>query len=128
MEKDFKSWIGLKEKLDNRPTEVLFREGEIWWTAIGCNVGEESNGKSNRFSRPVIVFRKLTRHSFYGIPMTSKIKNGSWYVPFKQGARENRAMLNQMRIFDSRRLIGKIGTLDDEDWKRLKLAFREFFT
>jgi hypothetical protein len=128
MEKDFKSWMGLKEKLDNLPTEVLFNEGEIWWAAIGCNVGEESNGKGNRFSRPVIVFRKLTRHSFYGIPLTSKLKEGSWYVPFKQEGKENRAVLSQMRIFDSRRIFTKLGTMDGEDWERLKQKFKEFFT
>ncbi len=128
MEKDFKSWIGLKEKLDNISAKVLFKEGEIWWVAIGCNVGQESNGKSNRFSRPVIIFKKLTQHSFYGIPLTSKVKEGSWYVPFKQEDKEHRAMLNQIRIFDSRRLFTKIGTMDEADWKILKQSFLQFFT
>ena len=48
---------GVKEKLNGLPTEVLFKEREIWWIAVGRNVGEESNGKGNRFSRPVIVFK-----------------------------------------------------------------------
>ncbi|MEK7617672.1 MAG: type II toxin-antitoxin system PemK/MazF family toxin [Patescibacteria group bacterium] len=127
MQKDFQIWMELKEKLNGLPTEVLFKEREIWWIAVGRNVGEESNGKGNRFSRPVIVFKKLTHHSFYGIPLTTKIKNGSWYVPFKQEGKENRAMLNQIRVFDSRRLFTKLGTLDTTEWQFLKQKFHDFF-
>ena len=128
MEKDFKNWIGLKEKLDKIPTQVLFKEREIWWCALGCNVGAESNGKGNRFSRPVVIFKKLTHYSFYGIPLTTKLKEGSWYVTFKQEGLENRAILSQMRIFDSKRLFTRLGTLDTNDWRFLQQKFREFFT
>ncbi len=128
MQKDFQNWIKLKEKLDGVSSKVLFKEREIWWCALGCNVGTESNGKGNRFSRPVIVFKKLTQTSFYGIPLTTKLKAGSWYVPFKQNGIENRAMLNQIRIFDNKRLFTKLGTLDTNDWRNLKQKFQEFFT
>ena len=60
MLKRFLEWIGLKEKLhtaDNKPP--LFKEGEIWWSAIGENVGIEVNGKGKPFSRPVYIYKKL---------------------------------------------------------------------
>lgn len=46
-------------------------EGEVWWVAIGENVGVEINGKSRYFSRPVIVFRKLSHLGFMGIPLST---------------------------------------------------------
>jgi mRNA interferase MazF len=56
----FFEWIGLKEKLhrsDHKPPFVS--ERDLWWTSLGENVGSEVNGKSGRFSRPVLIMRKL---------------------------------------------------------------------
>lgn len=127
MQKDFEIWHELKSKLDSIKTRVLFNEGEIWWCAVGKNVGVEVNGKSQIFARPVIIFKKLNQYSFYGVPMTTADKTGSWYVPFIHHGRENKVMLNQIRAYDYRRLYNKFGTLDDKDWDRLKQAFHEFF-
>ncbi len=127
MEKDFKSWIRLKEKLDNIATQVLFKEREIWWCALGCNVGQEANGKNEQFIRPILVFKKLTLNSFVGLPLTTKVKEGSWYVPISQRGRASRVMINQIRIFDSKRLYNKIGALDFNDWTKVKQRFKDFY-
>src|SRR3989344_3685061 len=127
MQKDFEVWHELKSKLDSIKTGVLFNEGEIWWCAVGKNMGVEVNGKSQIFARPIIIFKKLNQSSFYGIPMTTSDKTGSWYIPFMHQGKENKVMLNQIRAYDYRRLYNKLGTLDDNDWNRLKQAFHEFF-
>ena len=48
-EKDFDEWIEQKEYLRilNRIREVHGRE--VWWCAVGENVGVEINGKSKVF-------------------------------------------------------------------------------
>ena len=54
----FFEWIGLKEKLhrsDHKPPFVS--ERDVWWASLGENIGSEVNGKSDRFSRPVLVLR-----------------------------------------------------------------------
>jgi len=127
MEKGFKIWHELKSKLDDVSTGVLFNEREIWWCAVGRNIGVEVNGKSQIFARPIIIFKKLNQYSFYGIPMTTAGGSGDWYLPFKQNGKENKAMLHQIRAYDCRRLYNKFGTLDDADWDRLKIAFHKFF-
>ena len=43
--KRFPEWILLKEKLRSVNRVLVIREGEIWWVAIGENVGVEINGK-----------------------------------------------------------------------------------
>ncbi len=122
--KRFLEWIGLKEKLHgltHRPPFVSVRD--IWWAGLGENVGSEINGKSGRFSRPVIVYKKLS-HSFYlVIPTTSVQKSGSWYVPFTFREKKMNACLHQIRVIDHRRLFDKIGQLSPEDMTLVKQGF-----
>ena len=80
--KRFNEWIRLKRKIHYRGRETDFSEGEVWWCGCGENVGVEINGKNRYFSRPVLIFRKLDKKSFMGIPLTSRSKRGTWYVPF----------------------------------------------
>ena len=79
--KRFLEWMQLKEKLHGGIAKPpLFKDGEVWWCSIGENVGSEINGKSRLFSRPVLVFKKLSSGTFLGIPTSSQNRKGSWYV------------------------------------------------
>lgn len=84
MIKKFIKWIGLKEKLHSSdPRPPLVNERDLWWISIGENVGSEINGKSDLFSRPGIILKKLS-HGFYLIvPTTTQKREGSWYVEIK---------------------------------------------
>ncbi len=112
MIKRFLEWIGLKEKLNKQNHEPpLFKENEVWWCYIGENVGNEINGKSEKFTRPIFIFKKYDRYTFFGLPLTSKKKVGSWYVPISFLNTSQTVVLSQSRIFDYRRLDKKIGEL-----------------
>ncbi len=56
--KCFGDWIDLKSKLHYMGVSHEFREGDVWWCAVGENVGIEINGKNQEFSRPVLVLKK----------------------------------------------------------------------
>ncbi|HEY4476589.1 MAG TPA: type II toxin-antitoxin system PemK/MazF family toxin [Candidatus Paceibacterota bacterium] len=122
--KKFLEWFGLKEKLHNQKHyPPLVSQGDIWWASVGENVGSEINGKNNLFSRPVIIFKKLAHGFYFVIPTTTKIKTGTWYVKIRQQEKEMMACLHQARAIDFRRLSSKLGTLDDEDFLRVKDGF-----
>ena len=38
---------------------VYFREKEVWWAALGKNVGFEVDGKHELFERPVLIVKKI---------------------------------------------------------------------
>jgi hypothetical protein len=95
--------------------------------SIGENIGVEVNGKSKLFSRPVIIFKKLSHGLYFVIPTTTKPHQGTWYVPYRQSNRPATACLHQARSIDYRRLSTKLGTLDDIDLERIKLAFFELY-
>ena len=98
MEKNFNEWSALKSKLDTKNHNINFKERDIWWCSIGLNIGHEENGKSQFFSRPVLVVRKFNKNLFFGIPLTTKIKENKFYhkISFKDG--EQCAMLSQLKI------------------------------
>lgn len=128
MVKRFIEWIALKEKLDNLLTgPPLVKERELWWASVGENVGSEINGKSRLFSRPILVFKKLTRGLFLAIPTTTQPREGSWYVKVTQADKEMFVCLHQLRIIDYRRLSSRLGQLDGDDFNRVKVAFWKLY-
>ena len=126
--KRFLEWIGIKQQIDAHEHQApLITEGDLWWCAIGENVGVEVNGKSKDFTRPVIVLKKFGRLGFFGIPTTTQNRSGSWFVTFMHKGISETAMLNQARAFSYKRLHRKIGTLDEADFKKVKEAYVSLF-
>jgi len=127
MEKDFSSWIKIKTMLhQNNYKPPYFKEREIWWCSVGENIGSEMNGKNIFFRRPILIVKKLDHYSFLGIPLTGKIKEGTWYVKITHGENINTAVVSQVRNFDYRRLDKKMATLDEGDFDRVVAALVSF--
>ena len=126
--KRFLEWIGIKQKLDMKDYQPPFiTEGDLWWCAVGENVGIEINGKSADFTRPVIVLKKFGRLGFLGIPTTTQSRTGSWYVSFIHKGTSETAVLSQGRAFSYKRLHSKMGTLDQTDLRKVKEAYARLF-
>lgn len=126
--KRFLEWIKLKEKLhNNKHKPPLFKEGEIWWCSLGENIGSEINGKSGLFSRPVLIFKKLSKSTFMGIPTSSQDRKGSWYVQITLGSNKSVVILSQARLLDYKRLSSKIGELDSVEMSKVGEKFRSLY-
>lgn len=122
--KRFDIWNTLKKKVDALGyTPPFVSERDIWWVNVGENVGSEINGKSQLFSRPVIVFKKLSHGFYFVIPTTTKVKEGSWFVPFTHNKRDMVACLHQARAIDHRRLSNNLGQLDRADFSNVVRGF-----
>ena len=129
MIKRFLEWIGLKEKIHSKnSTPLFFNENEIWWCAIGENIGIEINGKGKLFSRPVFVYKKLSKNGFLGIPLSTQNKKGSWYIEISFKNKNQTLNLSQIRIFSSSRMYEKIGSLDDNDVEKVKNGFLRLYS
>ena len=126
--KRFAEWMGLKEKLHANPHGIShFAEGEIWWASIGENIGSEINGKSGKFSRPVLIFKKLSKTTFLAIPTTSQNRIGNWYIPVQYNEYSVCVILSQVRVLDSRRLREPIGRLNTHDLKKVKEGLKQLY-
>ena len=106
----FDDWNGLKQELHfDEKRYPQYRELEIWWIALGQNIGTEVYGKGDDHLRPVLILKKFGRN-FLGIPLTSKKKeydNPHFFHLNNAGGKESWAMLTQIRFFDADRLFQK---------------------
>lgn len=127
MIKDFSAWFLLKGKLNNRKSNLFFKEREIWWCHIGTNVGDEEDGKTSRFSRPVIIIKKFNNNLFCALPMTTKNKENRYYHQIDFQGRAVSIMLSQIRVLDKKRLTQRLGTLNDNDFITLREKLRKLF-
>ena len=75
----------------------------------------------------MIILKKLAHGFYFVVPTSTKVKLGTWYVPFMHKGEESVACLHQARAIDYRRLWSKLGTLDDEDFVRVKQGFHTLY-
>ncbi len=127
MTKDFDGWNALKKRLNadgNFPPH--WKEREIWWGCIGVNIGHEQDGKNAEYNRPVLVVKKFNRRLFWGVPLTTQVKDNSHYHRFAFKGREQCAMLTQMRLFDASRITTKMGRMEEKEFRNIKLRLLSY--
>jgi len=121
--KDFSVWHKVKTKIDNFDKRLFFQIREVWWCSMGFNVGFEQDGKGEKYSRPVVVFKKFNNEVFLALPLSTKGKSTKFYFPIDLGDGLDRyAILSQIRLIDAKRLIDKIGVVSEKDFAELKKA------
>lgn len=65
---------------------------------------------------------------FFGIPLSSQIKDGMFYYYFEFKKKvifsEKIALLSQMIFYSTNRLLNKIGTMNKDDFENMKEKFK----
>ncbi|HEY5442019.1 MAG TPA: type II toxin-antitoxin system PemK/MazF family toxin [Candidatus Saccharimonadales bacterium] len=120
--KDYTTWHTRKTLINSSSSQVYFYEREVWWVAIGQNVGDEEDGKGHSFARPVLILRKFNRSLFYGLPLSTAQKRGKYYYGLTIRGKRNVALLSHMRDYDSKRLIDRLAVISETEYVRIQLA------
>lgn len=123
--KNFDAWNDIKKEIDNHVNTIIFKERDIFWTSIGENIGFEQNGKGDIFSRPVLVMKKFSKNMFFGIPLSTQMKQGNFFFEFDLNGEKSNALIVQGRLFDAKRLENKIGMIEKGDFEYLKTKLKE---
>ncbi len=120
-DKSFDKWNEVKKQLHKKEKIINFKDREIYWGNLGKNIGFEQNGKNQDFSRPILVVKKLNKRLFFGVPLSTTIRDGSYFYNFKfLEDKQSSALLIQAKIFDVKRLDQKIGMINKNDFLKLK--------
>jgi mRNA interferase MazF len=120
MDESFDRWNTKKKNLNAVGKVIRFHEREIWWCTIGINIGHEQLSSNEDFSRPVLVLKKFTGDIFWGIPLTTKIKQLPFRIPLALNKTNNDLLVLQMRAYDQKRLVRKINTISETDFKKIR--------
>jgi len=116
------SWNDVKINTQKIDKKVYFKERDIFWLKIGENIGFEQNGKGDKFQRPVLVVKRYTNDMFLGIPLSTTLREGSFYFQFSfLEDKISTALLVQHKLFSSKRFIKKIGKINENDFRKLKI-------
>jgi len=126
MSKKFKEWHSVKEKLHKETKKTIVpKEREIYWVSVGVNIGHEQDGKGNVFSRPVLVIKRYNKNLFFGVPLSTQIKQGSFFFEFEFNGKKSNALIVQGRIYDTKRLENRMGMIPNETFNNLKKQLKE---
>ena len=127
MTKDFDGWNNVK-KQTHAEIPRLYTVREIWWCRLGANVGSEQDGSGRLFLRPVIIVRSFGPQTCVVLPLTKSTQKHPLRIPV--GSIQDKkasAILSQMRVIDTRRLVEKVGFLDKKIFTLLRKAVKNLF-
>jgi mRNA interferase MazF len=128
MDNNFNKWNEVKKGVESENILVGFKNRDIFYMNMGKNIGYEQDGKGENFVRPVVIVKGFNKDIFFGIPLSTKLKEGKFYYQFSFKKQDevvtNIALLSQMRLFSTKRLLNKIGVISTEDFKNLKDKFK----
>ena len=99
---------------------MYFRKKEIWWCALGLNIGFEQDGKNNNFERPVLVLKKFNKDVLWILPLTSSNKTGKYYFQFEYNGNMYSIILSQIRLISSKRLLRKLRMFPDIEFEKIR--------
>ena len=120
MEKNFKEWFQEKTEVHSEKARPHFREGEVWFAALGANIGFEQDGRGGEYLRPVAIIRKFNNEILWAVPLTKTAKSGPFYFSFPLEGNTSTAILSQIRLVDAKRLFYRFGVMRVEDTEEMK--------
>ena len=81
------------------------------------------DGTGKEHDRPVLVIRPFNAETFFGVALIGHPRVGRYYFPLgRVDDREAVANLSQARLFDTKRFIRKIGTVNEHTFRELAMA------
>ena len=130
----FDIWSDKKKEIHKQTRRKIVKQGYIYWTSIGQNIGCEVYGKGDRFLRPVLVLKcfKIKNEPFFiGVALSSKTKGKSGAAFYKfvdSKGSEQIALLSQLRTFDNKRVKSDFSAkIKNDDFEKLKSKIKALF-
>jgi len=123
--KDFDSWNLHKKKIEGRIFNYYVNEREVWWCALGLNIGREVDGKNHLFERPVLIIKKLSKEDFLCVPLSSKPQLSLHSCEFVHGENRYFVMLAQVRRISAKRLLRRMYKIKGPIFKIIKQRLKE---
>lgn len=125
MQKDFDGWNIIKKQVNETIFSDYIHEREVWWCSLGVNIGFEEDGKNVSFERPVLILKKFSKEVVLIVPLSTKVKNHPYHFPHLHDGQEYSALLSQIRVISTKRLLRMIYRMDEQIFDIIKQTARE---
>ena len=88
-------------------------------------VGFEQDGTGDVGERPVLILKGFSRQVCLAVPLTTSKKKNPYHVSIGTiDGREASAIISQIRLVDTKRLINKVGYINRELFDAIKKAVK----
>ena len=125
IKKDFNSWNKQKKAIHNLGTNKFYHPRDIWWCDLGVNIGFEQDGTGNYNRRPVLILKGLSQNTCLVIPLTASTNQHFMRIFLGiVGNKNASAILSQMRVVDTKRLVRKIDVIDKNKFQEIRKAVK----
>jgi mRNA interferase MazF len=127
-QKDFDAWNENKKLIHAGNENKLYHSRDIWWCSLGVNIGFEEDGTGNTGERPVVIIRGFSKQVCLVMPLTSSEKKNPYHISL--GIVDNRkafVITSQIRLIDTKRLINKIGVVNQKLFEEIRKAAKNLF-
>ena len=126
--KDFDAWNIEKQHINVIEKQFYFLEREIWWCALGVNVGVEIDGKNGKFERPVLILKYINKDMVLVCPLTTKGLPDKNHVEIVINGTISSVKISQIRVVSSKRLLRKISTLSEDQFINIRRRVIRFIS
>jgi mRNA interferase MazF len=125
-EKNFDLWNENKKKIHTQAENKFYHAREVWWCSLGVNIGFEEDGTGLTGERPVLILKGFSRNVCLIVPLTTSNKKNPYHVALGQIAgKEAFAIISQIRLVDTKRLVNKISFLDQSLFLTVRKAVKD---
>ena len=105
----------------------MVTRGEVWLARL-----DPTEGREIQKTRPCLIVSPPEIHDFLDTLIVAPMTTGSGPAPYRIdgafGEKENRVLLEQIRAIDRKRLLRKLGELDQKTVKAVLATLRQMFT
>lgn len=93
---------------------------------MGINIGVEVDGKNGKFERPSLILKYINKDMVLVLPLTTRQKADKNHCPIVTAGIASFAKISQVKVISTKRLLRKISTLDEGEFKKVKDQFLAF--
>lgn len=124
--KDFDEWNRIKKDVHTYKVRKNYHAGDVWWMRLGLNIGFEQDGKHFDFERPCLIIKVFNKEVCLIVPLSTVYKNNKFYVPVGLINGKNAyAIISQIRLIDTKRLVNQIGFIKSEILTKIKKSIKD---
>jgi mRNA interferase MazF len=127
--KDYQNWFELKPKINSSffASQIVPKEGEVWWCSIGINIGIEIDGRHDLFERPVLILRVFSKEHILVAPIRSRDGvRSSFSLSISYNKKTSYVLLSQIRTVSTKRFHHYICTIQIGKFKEGIQKIKDF--
>jgi mRNA interferase MazF len=126
MEKKFDEWNIDKKAIQKNGLNKLYGVREVWWCALGINIGFEQDGTGESYERPILIMKGFSKQVCLVVPLTTSVKKNPYHISIgKIDGRDAFAIFSQLRLIDTKRLINKVAVVDKVLFEIIKKTVKD---